>query len=86
MISRKLITVLIFSTTSLTSAKINLNYLKKYNMIFDISGLNDNKLEENTKKSLANYATRKEYKIKALLLYLHIDDKRFKNSNQEMPK
>ena len=55
-------------------------------MIFDISGLNDNKLEENTKKSLANYATRKEYKIKALLLYLHIDDKRFKNSNQEMPK
>ena len=52
----------------------------------DTPGLNDNDLDEKTKKALRNQATNPKNRIKAILICLHIDDKRLSKSIQEMLK
>jgi len=52
----------------------------------DTPGLNDKDLDENTKKALRYQATNQNYRISAILICLHIDDKRFSRSIQEMLK
>ena len=52
----------------------------------DTPGLNDKDLDEQTKTALRNQSTNSKNRIKAILICLHIDDKRLSKSIQEMLK
>ena len=52
----------------------------------DTPGLNDKDLDEQTKTALRNQSTNPKNRIKAILICLHIDDKRLSKSIQEMLK
>ena len=52
----------------------------------DTPGLNDKELDEQTKEALRNQATNPKNRIKAILICLHIDDKRLSKSIQDMLK
>ena len=55
-------------------------------IFIDTPGLNDKDLDEQTKKALRHQATNPNNRISAILICLHIDDKRLSNSIQEMLK
>ena len=50
----------------------------------DTPGLNDEDLDEKTKEALRHQATNPDNRISAILICLHIDDKRFSKSIREM--
>lgn len=52
----------------------------------DTPGLNDDDLDEKTKEALRHQETNQNNRISAILICLHIDDKRFSGSVQEMLK
>lgn len=52
----------------------------------DTPGLNDKDLDKQTKEALRNQATNPKNRITAILICLHIDDKRLSKSIQEMLK
>lgn len=53
-------------------------------IFFDTPGLNDEDLDEKTKEALRYQATDQKNRISAILICLHIDDKRFSKSIREM--
>ena len=53
-------------------------------IFIDTPGLNDEDLDEKTKEALRHQATNPDNRISAILICLHIDDKRFSKSIREM--